>query len=257
MRSLFFAGAVSMAFMSPASFANPTITRIETITASGHQSPVNTPFLKPAVPKEYWIFGNRVNDVSKVTLGGVEMGVLERKTSQIRVLLLVPPNTSRGTKELRLTFTKLDCPFYIPNPFTPPPVCPDFTLKRDLMVLRTGTVTGVTPADGITPNQSVTLKFSGTNLQNATVLRSKSMFITTSLANRLAGSFDATGVTSVCGKALIVVGDEAEGGDLYPYGTMLVGTNKTCPYQPVPSTVSASRCPPGQYWDEALKTCKI
>ena len=256
MRAMFLASAVSMTIMSGATLAVPSITRIETITASGHQSPVNTPFLKPAVPKEYWIFGNRVNDVSKVTLGGVEMGVLEKKTSMIRVLLLVPPNTARGLKELKLTFTKLDCPFYIPNPFTPPPNCPDFVLKRNVMVLRAGTVTGVNPSTGVTPNQSVTLKFTGTNLQNATVLRSKSMFITTSLSNRLSGSFDATGTTSVCGKAVVMVGDEAEGGDVYPYGTLLVGTNATCAYQPVPRPASGSTCPPGQYWDVNAKVCK-
>ena len=254
MRAMFLMSGVSMTLMSGATLAVPSITRIETITSSGHQSPVSTPFLKPAVPKEYWIFGNRVGDVSKVTLGGVEMGVLEKQSSVIRVLLLVSPNTARGIKELKLTFTKLDCPI-IYNPFDPPS-CPDFVLKRNVMVLRAGTVTGVSPNSGVTPNQSVTLRFSGSNLQNATVLRSKSMFITTALSNRLSGSFDATGTTSVCGKAVVMVGDEAEGGDVYPYGTLLVGTNATCAYQPVPRPASGSTCPPGQYWDVNAKVCK-
>jgi hypothetical protein len=123
------------------------------------------------------------------------------------------------------------------------------------MILRSGTVTSVTPNDGIVPNQPVTLTIKGSNLQNATILKMKSMFSSAMLSERTSTSFKSTGTTSACGTAVVIVGDEAEGGDVYPYGTLSVKTNATCGYVPPPRTMS-SGCPAGQYWDNTSKTCK-
>lgn len=217
---------------------------------------VNTPYLKPGVPKEYWIYGNRVNDAKRVTLAGTSVTILERGSNMLKVFLLVPQGTSRGTRVLRLTFNPLNCPFYIPNPITPAPNCPDFHLTRDVMVLRTGTISGVIPNSGITPNAPDTLTFSGSNLQNATIIERRSMFRAVSVLDRGATSLVVRATASTCGVAVVMVGDEAEGGEMYPYGTLNVRTNATCPYQPPPSSIGASRCPSGQYWDAATSSCR-
>lgn len=250
-------GVALAAVMTVSSAATtPTITRIDTMGYTGLKGYVNTPYLKPGVPKEYWIYGNRVNDAKRVTLAGTPVGVLERGSNMLKVFLLVPPGTSRGMKALKLTFDPLSCPFYIPNPFTSPPNCPDFHLTRDVMVLRAGTVSSVSPNVGITPNQQVTLTFSGSNLQNATIIQKISMFKAVSVAERNSGSLKVKATTSTCGVAVAIIGDEAEGGEMYPYGTLNVRTTATCPYQPPPNVLGGSPCPPGQYWDVAAQSCK-
>jgi hypothetical protein len=230
---------------NPTALATPAITKIETIGATGLQGFVTTPYLKPGVSKEYWIYGPWLDHADRITLNGVAMTKLGTADKMVKAKLVVPGSTPRGKQTLRIT---ISCWFTIGD-------CREVTLTRDVMILRSGWVGSVTPNVDITPNQPVTLTISGSNLQNADVIETRSMFKAVSISSRTSTSFKMTGTTSTCGTAVIIVGDEAEGGDVYPYGTLSVKTNATCSYVPPPKIMS-SGCPAGQYWDNNTKTCK-
>ena len=247
MRSMFIASALSLALTSSTTLSSPAITKIETIGSTGLQGFVTTPYLKPGVPKEYWIYGPWVNWASKITLGGVAMGKLADGDKMVKVLLVVPSSTPRGVKQLKLT---ISCP--------PWPVnfdCTPVTLTRDVMVLGAGSVSKVDPNADVPLNTPVNLVVYGTNMMNAAIIKSKSSFSGAMYTERTSASFKVTGTTASCGSAILMIGDQAEGGDMYPYGTLLVKTNQACGYVPPPRPMTGG-CPPGTSYSIATKSCQ-
>jgi hypothetical protein len=174
------------------------------------------------------------------------MGILGRADKMVKVLLLVPPSTSRGMVQMKVT---IDCGFALALG------CKSVMLTRNVMVLGSGTVTSVAPSEGVPLNQPVNLVISGTNMQNAGVIEKKSSFDAAMYSERTSTSFKVTGTTTSCGSAIVMVGDQAEGGDVYPYGTLLVKTNQACGYQPPPRTLNGG-CPAGTTWNNTIKQCQ-
>ena len=246
MRPMFFASALSLVLTSSTTTSAPAITKIETVGSTGLQGSVTTPYLKPGVPKTYWIHGPWLDYTQNVYLNNVRMGVLGREDKMVKVQLLVPPGTSRGTVQMKVT---IDCGFALALG------CKSVMLTRNVMVLGSGTVTSVAPNEGVALNQPVNLVISGTNMQNAGVIEKKSSFDAAMYSERTSTSFKVTGTTASCGSAIVMVGDQAEGGDVYPYGTLLVKTTQACGYQPPPRTISGG-CPAGTSWNNTLKTCQ-
>ena len=246
MRSIFVAGALSLSLTSSSMMLPPAITKIETVGSTGLQGSVTVPYLKPGIPKTYWIYGPWLDYTQNVYLNNVRMGILGREDKMVKAQLLVPFGTSRGMVQMKVT---IDCGFAMALG------CKSVMLTRNVMVLGSGTVTSVAPNQGVPLNQPVNLVISGTNMQNAGVIEKKSSFDAAMYSERTSTSFKVTGTTASCGSAIVMVGDQAEGGDVYPYGTVLVKTNQACGYTPPASTFSGG-CPAGTSWNNTLKTCQ-
>jgi hypothetical protein len=241
-------------FTASMTMTGPAINRIETVGSPNLQGRVGTPFLMPGIAKDYWIYGPWLDYTSKVTLAGVvqtkeNIGWPAQYAPGVKVHLKVPSGTSRGIRKLRIT---IGC-----NGMDLVSDCVNKTFERDLMVLQSGFVNTVAPSTGIPVNQQVTLTIAGSNLSHAGIIRNRTMFVGTSTSNKLDGSFQMTGYTSQCGTAVIMVGDEAEGGDVYPYGSVSVKTTATCGYTPPPTTLrSGSGCPTGQTFNTQTGVCQ-
>src|SRR5688572_14066399 len=174
MRKLALAGMASLAFVSSsAPLAPPSITRIETVGYTNLQGPVSTPYLKPGVPKEYWIQGPwldhvnavRIDNVSQARLGTKDLG---NGIGQIHVRLSVPSTTTRGVKPLQV---HIDCGVFGVSGFgMQVSDCRTGWHVRDLMVLQTGTVSTVTPDANLIMNQRDTFVVNGSGLNNAGVI---------------------------------------------------------------------------------------
>jgi len=246
MKSILIAGALSLSLTSSTTLSIPAITRIETVGSTGLQGSVTVPYLKPGVPKTYWIYGPWLDYAQTIWLNGVRMGKLGTADKMVKVMLVVPESTPRGLQQLKIT---IDCGFALLLD------CKSVALTRNVMVLGSGTVTSVTPNVDVPLNTPVNLVVSGTNMMNAGIIKSKSSFNAAMYSERSSGSFKVTGTTASCGSAIVMVGDQAEGGDMYPYGTLLVKTNQACGYVPPPRTMTGG-CPAGTSYNTTTKTCQ-
>ena len=246
MKSILIAGALSLSLTTSTTVAVPSITKIETIGSTGLQGFVTTPYLKPGVPKTYWIYGPWLDYAQTIWLNGVRMGKLGTGDKMVKVMLVVPAGTPRGMQQLKVT---IDCGFALLLD------CKSVALTRNVMVLGSGTVTSVTPNVDVPLNTPVNLVVSGTNMMNTAIIKSKSSFNGAMYTERTSSSFKVTGTTASCGSAILMIGDQAEGGDMYPYGTLLVKTNQACGYVPPPRTMTGG-CPAGTSYNTTTKTCQ-
>lgn len=249
--SLLLATAVTATLFAASHRAPPGIKRIETVNFSNLQAPVNKPFLAPGKSKEYFIYGPWMDYADKVTFLGATQEILEKKPlfnddgGLLRVRLTAPAATSRGERDVTI---HIGCPLI---PFTD---CTTKNLTRSVMVLRVGTLSQITPNSNLTLGQASPFMITGTGLEVATVFTFRTMVTNTSIASRSPGSFTFTGTPSSCGTNVVMLRDQAEGGDFYPYaGTLTVSTTATCTMQPAPRALIS--CPTGTNYDATSKTC--
>ena len=158
----------------------------------------------------------------------------------------MPPGTARGFSTL---VVRVECP---PIPFTD---CRNVTFSRNVRVLRVGSVSSITPSSGVTATQSIPFTVSGSGLDVA-ALHFRTHIRASGTPTRSAGAFGFSG-TPVCGMNVVMLRDEAEGGDVYPYsGVLNVYTTTQCGYQaPSKSMGSGSACPAGQTYSTATQSC--
>jgi hypothetical protein len=230
----------------------PGIKRFETVGATNLVAPVGTPFVAPGKVKEYSIYGPWLDYAKSVTLDGIPQTVLEKKAlwnadgALLRVKLTAPPGTSRGLHDL---VVKIECPAV---PFTD---CRNGNLTRRIMVLRVGTITTIGPSGNIPAAQVFPFNVSGTGLDVASLHFRTTIKPTGAAPVRSAGTFVFTGIP-VCGMNVVILRDQAEGGDVYPYtGVLNVYTTTACGYQPVAPVNSGSSCPAGKVYNTTTKTC--
>jgi len=251
MRSVFVITMAAAAVASAAPKAPPSLNRFETVGATNLQARVGTAYVAPGKVKEYFIYGQWMDWASSVTLDGVPQTIVEKKAlfnadgALLRVKLTVPPGTTRGIRPL---VVRVSCP---PIPFTD---CKNVSFTRDVMVLRVGSVTSITPSSGVTATQATGFTVSGSGLDVAT-LHFRTQIRASGTTTRTAATFGFSG-TPVCGMNVVMLRDEAEGGDVYPYtGVLNVYTTTQCGYQPPPTTFKSVSCPTGQVYDAGSKTC--
>lgn len=245
-------GGVSLAG-SWAHFDAPAIKRIETVSATNLQAPVSIPYVAPGQSKEYFFYGPWLDNVDKVTFLGTSQAILEKKSflgtdgALVRVRLTAPAGTSRGERDLTL---HIGCP---PIPFTD---CVTGNITRKAMVLRVGTVSLITPSSGVVAGTPTQFIIYGTGLDVATFVKNKTLMTSTTMQSRTSTSFSFTG-TPVCGSSVVMLRDQAEGGDFYPYsGVATVSSSTQCGYQAPASTMSGpGSCPKGQVYNATSKTC--
>jgi hypothetical protein len=202
----------------------PAVRRIETINAANLMAPVGTPFVAPGQPKEYVFFGPWVDYADTVKFMGATQAVLEKRAlytddgGMLRVRLSAPANTSRGPRDVTI---HVACP---PVPFTD---CRNGTLSRRVMVLRVGSVTKIEPSSGVTPAQPTEFTIHGVGLEVAD-LHARTPLTSPTLGERTPVRLKFTASIG-CGTVAVLLRDEAEGGDVYPYiGHVTVSTTGRC-----------------------------
>jgi hypothetical protein len=252
MRSVFAITMLAAAVAAAAPTLPPSLSRFETVGATNLQARVGTPYVAPGKVKEYFIYGQWMDWASSVTLDGIPQTIVEKKAlfnsdgGLLRVKLTVPPGTDRG---IRTLVVRVGCP---PIPFTD---CRNVTFSRNVMVLRVGSVSSITPSSGVTATQSFPFNVSGSGLDVA-ALHFRTHIRASGTPMRSASTFGFTG-TPVCGMNVVMLRDEAEGGDVYPYsGVLNVYTTTQCGYQAPPRIGSpSSGCPAGQTFNTTTQTC--
>lgn len=252
MRSVLAITMLAATFAAAAPTLPPSLARFETVGATNLQARVGTPYVAPGKVKEYFIYGQWMDWASSVTLDGVPQTIVEKKAlfnsdgALLRVKLTAPPGTSRG---LRPLVVRIGCP---PIPFTD---CSNVSFTRNVMVLRVGSVSSITPSSGVTATQASPFTVSGSGLDVA-ALHFRTHIRASGTPTRSAGAFGFSG-TPVCGMNVVMLRDEAEGGDVYPYaGVLNVYTTTQCGYQaPSKSMGSGSACPAGQTYNTATQSC--
>ena len=190
--------------------------------------------------------------MGSVTLDGVPQAIVEKKGlgnsdgAVLRVKLTVPPGTARG---LHTLLVRVECPWV---DFWQD--CKSVTFSRNVMVLRVGSVSSITPSSGVTATQAFPFTVSGSGLDVA-ALHFRTHIKASGSPTRSAGSFGFSG-TPVCGMNVVMLRDEAEGGDVYPYsGVLNVYTTTQCGYRAPSPVNSGSSCPAGKVYNTATKTC--
>ena len=229
----------------------PGVKRIETVNFSNLQAPVTMPYVAPGKSKEYFIYGPWMDFVDMVLVAGVPQRIVEKKAlfnsdgGLLRVMLTVPPGTGRGQEDLTL---HINCP---PIPLTD---CVTKNVARKVMVLRVGTTVQITPSANVAMGQPSAFTITGTGLDVASIFAFRTMLSNTSAPVRTAGTFQVTGTPTSCGTNVVMLRDQAEGGDFYPYQAALsVATTSTCGTQPTPPVLKS--CPMGTSYDAVTKTC--
>jgi hypothetical protein len=230
----------------------PGIRRVETVGATNLVAPVSTPYVAPGQTKEYSFYGPWLDWTSTVTLDGIPQTIVEKKAlfnadgALLRVKLTAPPGTSRGARDL---VVRIGCP---PVPFTD---CSNVSLTRKAMVLRVGSVTAIGPSSGIPASQVLPFNVTGTGLDVAALHFRTTIKPTAAPPVRSAGTFVFTG-TPTCGMNVVILRDQAEGGDVYPYtGVLNVHTTTVCGYRAPTPVSSGGSCPSGQTYNATTKTC--
>ena len=251
MRAIVITGLMVSGLIATARRDAPAIKRIETANFSNLQAAVGTPYIAPGKSKEYFIYGPWMDYVDKVTFLGASQTIVEKKAlwngdgGLLRVKLSAPAGTSRG---LRAMTVHTSCP---PVPFTD---CQERTITRNVMVLRVGALSQITPNSNLAKGQATSFTITGTGLDVAVVFPFRTMLSNTSDPVRTATTFQFTGTPMSCGTNVVLLRDEAEGGDFYPYtGGLSVATTATCAYQPPP--VPSTFCATGTVYDPVTKTC--
>ena len=253
MRSVFAIMMVAAAAAAAAPPLPPSLDRFETVGATNLQARVGTPFVAPGKVKEYFIYGQWLDWASSVTLDGVPQTIVEKKAlfnsdgSLLRVKLTAPPGTPRG---IRTLVVRVGCP---PIPFTD---CRNVTFSRNVMVLRVGSISSITPSSGVTATQVSPFTVSGSGLDVA-ALHFRTHIKASGTPTRSAGTFGFSG-TPMCGSNVVMLRDEAEGGDVYPYtGTLNVQTSTQCGYQPQTRTMGTpgTICPANQTFNTSTNSC--
>jgi len=214
---------VALATVRPTA-ETPRVIRVETRNAANQWAPVSTPYVAPGHEKEYVIYGPWVDYADKVTFANVAQVIVEKKallTSDagvLRVRLTAPASAPRGVRELTIHIT---CPAI---PFTD---CVTGNLTQKVMVLRVGTVTRIEPAIGVVAGAPTEFVVFGTGLDVA-ALHPKVPAVAPRSVRRTESTFRFT-ATMPCGTSAILLRDEAEGGDVYPYvGNPTVASKGNC-----------------------------
>jgi hypothetical protein len=214
-------------------------------------APVGTPYVAPGHSKEYYIYGPWVDWADKVTFLGTTQTILEKRPfvtateGLLRVRLSAPSGTSRGLRDLTI---HISCGI---GALTG---CKEGNLVRKAMVLRVGTTTSITPNTDITVGQPTSFTVTGTGLDVASIFVFRTALSNTATTSRSANAFHFTGTANGCGSNVVLLRDEAEGGDFYPYSSALsVATSSTCGYTPAPKVMTT--CANGTVYSAATKTC--
>jgi hypothetical protein len=200
----------------------PRIKRKETVNFSNLVAPVDTVYVAPGKTKEYTLYGPWLDFASKVTFMGADQPITERvpmpftsDAARIKVKM-----TGSGSRALRTATITILCP-----PFTD---CQP-SLSFPVRVLSTGTLTSITPADGVAGNAYGHFHIIGTNLDNATVFLFRTNLSAVGNITNSATTLDFDARTSSCGTNRVIVRDAAEGGDFYPFpGGLDVRLSTTC-----------------------------
>jgi hypothetical protein len=251
MQSVFLAGAIAAGILGAARFNAPAIRRIETVNFSNLQAPVGTPYVAPGQAKEYYIYGPWVDWADKVTFMGASQTIVEKRPfvtttdGLLRVRLSAPSGTSRGVRDMTV---------HISCGLGALAGCRDTNLTRHVMVLRVGTINAITPNTEVVVGQSTAFTITGTGLDVASVFTFRTMLSNTSTTSRAPNVFQFTGTPNGCGTNVVLLRDEAEGGDFYPFnGVLSVATSTTCGYTPPPKTITY--CASGTVYNATTKTC--
>jgi len=251
MRAMLIAGAVAGTLLGVVPFADPAVRRIETVNFSNLMAPVGTPFVAPGQSKEYYIYGPWVDWADKVTFLGATQTIIEKRPfvtateGLLRVRLFAPSGTSRGLRDVTI---------HISCGIGALAGCKEGNLLRKAMVLRVGTVSSITPNSGVTVDQPTSFSVTGTGLDVASIFVFRTALANTATTSRAPTLFQFTGTPKGCGTNVVLLRDEAEGGDFYPYnGAPNVLTSTTCGYTAPPKVLTT--CANGTVYNATTKTC--
>jgi hypothetical protein len=251
MRAILVAGVAAGTVFGGVRFVDPAVSRIETVNFTNLMAPVSTPYVAPGQSKEYYIYGPWVDWADKVTFLGATQTIVEKRPfvtateGLLRVRLSAPGGTSRGLRDLTI---HISCGI---GALTG---CKEGNLVRKAMVLRVGTVSSITPNSDVTVGQPTSFTVTGTGLDAASIFAFRTSLSNTVTTSRTANVFHFTGTANGCGSNIVLLRDEAEGGDFYPFsGTLSVATSTTCGYTPAPKVMTT--CANGTVYNAATKTC--
>ncbi|HEX6574437.1 MAG TPA: CARDB domain-containing protein [Gemmatimonadaceae bacterium] len=217
------------------------IKRKETVNFSNLVSSVETVYVAPGKTKEYTLYGPWLDFASKVTFMGSDQPITERMplpftsdAAKIKVKM-----TGSGSRALRTATISIVCP-----PFTDCVSTHTFPVR----VLSQGTISSITPDQGVAPNSNQHFRIVGTNLDNATVFLFRTDLRAVSNVSNSDGWLEFNASTSSCGSNRVMVRDAAEGGDFYPFtGSLDVRLSTTCDGRILssPSIITGSSQPAG------------
>jgi hypothetical protein len=245
------AGAAAGTLLGVLRFDDPAVRRIETVNFSNLMAPVGTPYVAPGQAKEYYFYGPWVDWADKVTFLGATQTIVEKRPfvtateGLLRVRLSAPSGTGRGLHDLTI---------HISCGLGAMAGCKEGNLVRKAMVLRVGTLSSITPNSGVTVDQPTSFTIAGTGLDVASVFVFRTALANTSTTSRTSTLFHFIGTPKGCGTNVVLLRDEAEGGDFYPYtGALNVTTTSTCGYTPPPKVMTT--CASGTVYNATTKTC--
>jgi hypothetical protein len=251
MRSILIAGAAAGTLLGVVRFEDPAVKRIETVNFSNLMAPVGTPYIAPGKSKDYYFYGPWVDWADKVTFLGASQTIVEKRPfvtateGLLRVRLTAPSGTSRGQRDLTI---HISCGIGALGG------CKEGNLIRKAMVLRVGAASAITPNTDVTVGQPTSFTVTGTGLDVASIFVFRTGLSNTATTSRSANVFHFTGTANGCGSNIVLLRDEAEGGDFYPFiGALGVATSTTCGYTPPPKVMTS--CASGTVYDATTKTC--